>query len=129
METQDFFQYVMNRTMDIEHDIPNSNFISSFLNRMDNSSNSTNMEDIISNTINASASVQWTNNILSSLISDTSSNSTEIDNDSSNNINYDNTNVYMRFIEDILQLPPLTSLIIIISEPYCVKLWAKIKIL
>ena len=30
METQDFFQYVMNRTMDIEHETPNSNFISSF---------------------------------------------------------------------------------------------------
>ena len=51
--------------------------------------------------------LQWTNNILSSFSSDISSNST--DNDSSNNINYDNTNLYMRFIEDMLQLPPLTT--------------------
>ena len=81
METRDFFQYVMNHTMDIEHNIP-SNFISSFLNRMDNSSNST--------------------NILSSFIPDTS------DNDLSNNINHNNAGVYIRFLEDILQLPPLT---------------------
>ena len=106
METQDFFQYVMNRTMDIEHEIPNSNFISSFLNHMDN--NSTNMEDIMPSlqSMPPPPPLEWTNNILSSFISDTSSNST--DSDSSNNINYDNTNVYMRFIEDILQLPPLT---------------------
>jgi len=106
METQDFFQYIMNRTMDIEHGIPNSNFISSFLNHMD--SNSTNREDILPpiQSIPPPPPLQWTNNILSSF-SDTSSNST--DNDSSNNINYDNTNLYMRFIEDILQLPPLTT--------------------
>ena len=107
METQDFFQYVMNRTMDIEHEAPNSNFISSFLNRLD--SNSTNMEDIMPpiQSILPPPPLQWTNNILSSFSSDTSSNST--DTDSSNNINYDNTNLYMRFIEDILQLPPLTT--------------------
>ena len=113
METQDFFQYVMNRTqrMDIEHDIPNSNFISSFLNHMDNSSNSTNMEDIYYNQFpSGPPPVQWTNNIWSSFVPDTSSNSTEIDNDSSNNINYDNANVYARFIEDILQLPPLAAM-------------------
>jgi len=107
METLDFFQYVMNRTMDIEHDEQNSNFISSFLNHMDSSSNSTNIEDIIQS-IPPPPPVQWTNNILSSLVSDTSSNSTEI-NDPSNNMNYDNVNMYMRFIEDILQLPPLTT--------------------
>ena len=94
----------MNRTMDIEHGIPNSNFISSFLNHMD--SNSTNMEDILPPIQSIPPPLQWTNNILSSF-SDTSSNST--DNDSSNNINYDNANLYMRFIEDILQLPPLTT--------------------
>ena len=107
METQDFFQYVMNRTMDIEHETPNSNFISSFLNRLD--SNSTNMENIMPpiQSILPPPPLQWTNNILSSFSSDTSSNST--DTDSSNNINYDNVNLYMRFIEDILQLPPLTT--------------------
>ena len=79
---------------------------SSFLNHMDN--NSTNMEDIMPSlqSMPPPPPLEWTNNILSSFISDTSSNST--DSDSSNNINYDNTNVYMRFIEDILQLPPLT---------------------
>ena len=100
METQDFFQYVMNRTMNMEHDIP-SNFISSFLNRMDNS-NST-MEDIMPP---RPPPVQWANDILSSFIPDTSSNST--DNDLSNNINYNNADVYIRFLEDMLQLPPLT---------------------
>ena len=107
METQDFFQYVMNRTMDIEQEPQNSNFISSFLNRLD--SNSTNMEDIMPpiQSILPPPPLQWTNNILSSFSSDTSSNST--DTDSSNNINYDNVNLYMRFIEDILQLPPLTT--------------------
>ena len=46
METLDFFQYAMNRTMEHTHQIQSepspSSFISSFLNRMDNS-NSTNM--------------------------------------------------------------------------------------
>ena len=85
METLDFFQYAMNHTMDNMHQIQStpspSNFISSFLNRMDNSNS---------------------DNILSSFIPDTS------DNDLSNNINYNNANVYIRFLEDILQLPPLT---------------------
>ena len=119
METLDFFQYVMNRTqrMQIENDMPNSNFISSFLNRMDNSSNSTNMENIFPMQINSlnrsipnTPPIQWTNDMWSSLVRDTSSNSTEIDNDSSNNINYDNADVYMRFLEDILQLPPLAAM-------------------
>jgi hypothetical protein len=106
METLDFFQYVMDSTMDIEHNIP-SNFISSFLNRMDGSSNSTNMEDIMPPIQSIRPPpVQWTNDIWSSLISDTSSNS--IDNDLSNNINYNNADVYIRFLEDMLQLPPLT---------------------
>jgi len=89
METLDFFQYLNTRTTEIEHmeQIPSSpipsNFISSFLNRMDNISNAT--------------------NILSSLSSDTSS----TDNDLSSNINYNNADVYIRFLEDILQLPPL----------------------
>lgn len=105
METRDFFQYVMNHTMDIEHNIP-SNFISSFLNRMDGSSNST-MEDIIPPIQSIRPPpVQWANDIWSSFIPDTSSNST--DNDLSNNINYNNGNVYIRFLEDMLQLPPLT---------------------
>jgi len=105
MESQDFFQYIMNRTaMNIEQDIPNSNFISTFLNRLD--SNSTNIEDSMSpvRLRPSPPPLRWTNSILSSLNSDTSNNNT----DSSNNINYDNTNLYMRFIEDILQLPPLT---------------------
>ena len=114
METLDFFQYVMNRTqrMQIENDMPNSNFISSFLNHMDNSSNSTNMENIfpLNRPIPNTPPIQWTNDIWSSLVGDTSSNSTEIDNDSSNNINYDNADVYMRFLEDILQLPPLAAM-------------------
>ncbi|RZD42443.1 MAG: hypothetical protein CXT73_03040 [Methanobacteriota archaeon] len=103
MESQDFFQYVMNHTMNIEHDIP-SNFISSFLNRMDNS-NST-MEDIMRPRPSIPPPVQWANDILSSFIPDTSSNIT--DNDLSNNINYNNADVYIRFLEDMLQLPPLT---------------------
>ena len=41
-------------------------------------------------------------NILSSFIPDTS------DNDLSNNINHNNADVYIRFLEDILQLPPIT---------------------
>ena len=86
METLDFFQYAMNRTMEHTHQIQSepspSSFISSFLNRMDNISNST--------------------NILSSFIPDTS------DNDLSNNINHNNADVYIRFLEDILQLPPIT---------------------
>ena len=92
METQDYFQYIMNSTMNIEHDIDHmhpiqstrrSNFISSFLNHLDSNS--------------PTQSIPPGNNILSSLGSDTSSNST------------DNINLYMRFIEDILQLPPLTT--------------------
>jgi hypothetical protein len=75
-------------------------------------SNSTNMEDIMPpiHSIPPPPPLQWTNNILSSLFTDTSSNSTDIYNDSSNNINYDNADVYMRFLEDILQLPPLAAM-------------------
>ena len=111
METRDFFQYVMNRTqrMQIENDMPNSNFISSFLNHIDNSSNSTSMENIFP-IQSPPPPVQWANDMWSSLIPDTSSNSTEIDNDLSNNINYDNADVYIRFLEDILQLPPLAAM-------------------
>ena len=111
METRDFFQYVMNRTqrMQIENNIPNSNFISSFLNHIDNSSNSTSMENIFP-IQSPPPPVQWANDMWSSLIPDTSSNSTEIDNDLSNNINYDNADVYIRFLEDILQLPPLAAM-------------------
>ena len=86
MGALDFFQYAMNRTMEHTHQIQSepspSSFISSFLNRMDNISNST--------------------DILSSFIPDTS------DNDLSNNINHNNADVYIRFLEDILQLPPIT---------------------
>jgi len=122
MEAVDFFQYVMNQTMHIEHDTPNSNFINSFMNHFDTSSNSANMGSMPpirsfpppppplspSHRLHPPP-LQWTNDILSFINSDTSSNSTETNNDPSNNINDDNLNMYMRFIEDILQLPPLTA--------------------